>query len=464
MYKSQTTTNPSKMSFGDLFALGFGSIVGVGWSSTLNNLLKNGGGAVPSIIAFGVATVIFITIAFCFAELTSIYSAAGGVTVYAYCAFGRRTSFIAGWFMCMAYIAILPFESIAISDITGYIFQSMKAGKPLYNIAGESIYLNTVFVGIVFAVVICLSNWRGIRVGVRIQKITMTLLLIGSIICIVLALLRSDVKNLLHPIYAPVADQRHSALLSGVITLLAMTPQYFSGFDTIPQSAEFGETKDLRKAIIGAVVSAGIFYCMVFLSAGLALPWQITIELDRPAMSNLLEVVYGGMLGRLLWYVCIVSTLAGLFSACNGFFLAGTRALYSMAKADLLPKIFKKQNQRYGTPYAAFGLCTIIMLAGPFLGAGVLDIICRLSSIGFVIAWTIACISVLKLHPMELNTPRSYQIPGRRIIPIIASGFCLIMIINSILPIMPGFIGYSGLIALAIWCMLGAIRCCFIKD
>ena len=57
------------LTFFDLFSMGFGAMVGVGWSATLNNLLKNGGGPIPAAIGFSLATVVFIPVALCFSEL-----------------------------------------------------------------------------------------------------------------------------------------------------------------------------------------------------------------------------------------------------------------------------------------------------------------------------------------------------------------------------------------------------------
>ena len=57
------------LSFFDLFSMGFGAMVGVGWSATLNNLLKNGGGPIAATAGFALATVVFIPVALCFGEL-----------------------------------------------------------------------------------------------------------------------------------------------------------------------------------------------------------------------------------------------------------------------------------------------------------------------------------------------------------------------------------------------------------
>lgn len=460
MKRTRNSQDKAQMTFLEMFALGFGSIIGVGWSSTLNNLLKNGGGAIPATITFVIATFLFLPIAYCFSMLASEMPGPGGVTNYANKAFGKKTAFVAGWFMTMAYMAILPFESIAVSDILGYIFPKLKEGTVLYSIAGEDVYLSTALIGVGFGILICLVNWRGMKAGVRFQKVMITSLLIGSSICVAFCLFKADVGYLLNPIYAPVQGMSHSTMLMGILTLLAMTPQYFSGFDTIPQSAEFANARTMKRSMLVAVVFAGLFYCLIFVTTGLAYPWQITVQLGRPVLSNLLIAIYPGSIGKMLWYICIISTLAGLFSAWNGFFLASTRALYGMAIAKLLPKAFLKSNSRFGTPLLPLFLCAGVMFAGPFLGAGVLDIICKLASAGFIVAWGIASSAAYKLQAAGTLIEKGTAYKKRMsILSLSALVICVIMLLNSVLPVMPGFMGTGGIVALVSWSSLGLILC-----
>lgn len=430
-----------------LFLLGFGSIIGVGWSSTLNNLIRCGGGAVPAAAGFALATVAFIPIALCFARLAEKFPVSGGVTVYAKRAFGDRLAFVGGWFMVMSYTAILPFEAIAINDILSYIFPPLRSGRVLYYIMGEAIYLRTALVGLAVGLAVALVHFSGARSGMALQRLSTLVLLGGSSICILFCLFKADWLGLVSPVYAPVEGKAHTGLLSGIVSMMAIAPQYFAGFDTISQSAELGKGRSIGKTIVGALISAGIFYVLVFLSAGLAYPWQSILQMGRPVLANVLLALYQGALGRALWYICILATLGGLLGAWNGFFIASTRMICGMAREEFLPSVFKKRNAKRDVPVAACALCTVIMLAGAFLGAGVLDIICTLASTGFVISWAISCLSLFKL-----------QIERReKIISMVAIVLCLAMIVNCVAPGMPGYMGDAGIAALVIWSVLGVM-------
>lgn len=450
----------SGLSLFDLFSMGFGAMVGVGWSATLNNLLKNGGGPIPATIGFALATLVFIPIALCFAELAPALPVSGGVIAYAKRAFGKKVTFIAGWFVAMAYISIVPWESIAINDIVSYIFPSLKSGTPLYSLAGENIYLPAALLGIGMSVLVIAINWFGVEKGASFQTIMTIGLLAGSLICVVFALCKADWRNLTTPVYSPIAGKSHKTMLAGILTMFGLAPSYFAGFDTIPQSVESApnvKKSSMGKVIVVALLSAGVFYATIFLSAGLSYPWTSIIGMDRPVLSNMLQTVYPGPVGRVLWYICMIATLAGLFSTWNGFYIAGSRVLYGMAKAGVIPPLFAKEHPKYKTPYVANLFVAVTMLIGPFLGAGVLDILSILSSSGFVIGWGIACLAVIRLRKSEPELPRPYKIPGGNLLPCIAAVSCAAMFANCVIPGMPGYMGKGGMIALATWTALGIV-------
>lgn len=447
------------LSFFDLFSLGFGAMVGVGWSATLNNLMKNGGGPIPATLGFALAAAVFIPVALCFAELAPAIPVSGGVVAYARRVFSKPVTFIAGWFMAMAYISIVLWESIAINDIIGYIFPSIKGGSPMHSLVGENIYGSTIIVGIALSLVVIVINWRGIEKGAAFQSTMTFSLLAGSVICVIFALAHADLSNLL-PVYSQVEGKSHTTIWAGIFTMFGLAPSYFSGFDTIPQSVESASAvnkKKLGKVIVIALISAGVFYVAIFLSAGAAYPWLDTINMNRPVLSNLFAEIYPGILGTVLWYICIVATLAGLFGTWNGFYMAGSRVLYGMAKAGVLPQIFAKEHPKYKTPYIANLFVAVTMFIGPFLGAGVLDILSVLSSSGFVIGWGIACLALIRLRKTEPDLERPYKIPGGTVIPKFAFVFCVLMFFNCIIPGMPGYMGIGGLTAFAVWMALGII-------
>lgn len=443
----------------DLFALGFGAIIGVGWSVTLNNLILIGGGPVPSAIGFFLSVLLIVPIALCFAELTPAMPVAGGVMVYTHRAYHPRAAFIGGWFILMAYLSLLPWESIAVNDVMAFLFPSVKGGKVLYTIAGQQIYFRQVVLGLVLSAMIVGINWKGANVAAKFQSALIVILIICAAVCIIFGFAKFRGENYL-PAYVPTPGKSHSSFMGGVISLCAVSGFYFCGFDTIPQGVEdLGAAIEPRKTgvvIVTAVLVAGIFYILVVLAAGCALQWQTMVELPRPTFPILLRTAYGNTLGEVLFWICLIGTLAGLLSTWNGFFIAGSRLLLGMGRARFVPPFFAKQSAS-GNPTGGNIACAVVMFSGPFLGSGVIDLLLQLGSVAFIVGWLLVCMSALRLRKTEPDMIRPYQMPGGRLMAwfgILSSSF---MVLNCLLPFLPGYMGTGGLLVLLAWILLGIL-------
>lgn len=86
----------------------------------------------------------------------------------------------------------------------------------------------------------------------------------------------------------------------------------------------------MGRVIIATMAFAGLFYVLIFLSAGLAYPWTETVGLARPVLSNMFLYLYPGPLGKVLYSICTVATLAGSSPPGTAFSSAGARLLHGM--------------------------------------------------------------------------------------------------------------------------------------
>ena len=84
-----------------------------------------------------------------------------------------------------------------------------------------------------------------------------------------------------------------------------------------------------------------------------------------PAVSNLLLNAYGGAIGRVLYIVILIGTLAGLLTTWNGFYVAAPRLLMCLARANLVPKALAKQNPKNGVPTNGIILCAVLSAPAP---------------------------------------------------------------------------------------------------
>ena len=100
------------MNIRDYFMLGFGSMVGVGWYVAINDWISVGGGVIITVVTFLLVTLMIIPIGLCYAEMCPALPVAGGVLAYSYKAFGKKIAFLTGWLALLAYINVMPWESI----------------------------------------------------------------------------------------------------------------------------------------------------------------------------------------------------------------------------------------------------------------------------------------------------------------------------------------------------------------
>ena len=156
----------------DFFCIGFGAIVGVGWAVSINNWMVNSGGPVPAAVGYLLCLLIMVPFGLVYAELVPMLPVAGGGSAFAYAAFGEKVSFLSGWAAFGAFVAIIPWEAIQITDVLGYLIPGLKVGK-LYTIMESDIYLSTIIIGSVIPEVFC-------QIVTMFNKIFMNIFMLGT--------------------------------------------------------------------------------------------------------------------------------------------------------------------------------------------------------------------------------------------------------------------------------------------
>ena len=446
----------------DYFMLGFGTCVGVGWSVSINGWFNNGGGAIPTLIAFVIATLLIIPIGFCYAELTPAMPVAGGVVAFAYKAFGKKMSFIASWFVVLAYLNVLPWEAIYINDVLGMMFPVLKSGAPLYTLGGAGIFPIALAVGAVISIIVIALNWFGSKFTVKFQNYTTAILAVSGILIIIFALIKAHPSNLVTPAaYENIGNKDHHSMFGGIMAMLAFAPFFLAGFDTIPQGAEEGSPRlnyhNLGKVLLLTIACVGGFYSLMILATGMAMPWQEFVGQARPAVSVMFKTLYPGWFGIVMYWVSLIAALAGLFSTWNGCYIACSRVVLGMGRARLLPEFFSRVHPKYHTPMGGNILCAIATLAGPFVGIGLIDPLTVIGSTAFVVGWFFTSLSCARLRKTAPDMFRPYLAPGGAPLAWIATIISGVIIIITVVPGSPGFMGNVGLGYLLGWIILGVI-------
>ena len=131
-------------------------------------------------------------------------------------------AFVSGWAAFGTFITIIPWEAIYVVDILGILFPQLKAGKPLYSLAGADIYIGHIVVGTIISIILYLINRRGVATSATLQRI-LCFALVGA----------------------------------GIL----------AGFETIPQGIESagGNTKSVGKTVVITVVLSCVFYALLLI-------------------------------------------------------------------------------------------------------------------------------------------------------------------------------------------------------
>lgn len=443
----------------DFFMLGFGSMIGVGWTVSLNDWFYTSGGVFGTILAFIIGTLMVIPIGLCYGEMTGALPVSGGAMAFAYRAEGSRLSFLGGWLTALAYIVLLPWELIYINHILGIIFPILTSGSPLYTIFGFEVYLGQLISGIALTIIMVIINLSGTENSGKWQtKLTSTILFV-AIIIIIFSLLKADFNNLF-PVYKPVENQNHNSFFGGFINMLVIVPFFMAGFDAIPQAVEDAEDDiepdRLSKVIVFTIIAAGLFYILIVFSSASAVSWTTFINLESPPLAFLLKKLYPGVIGNLLYYLTLIGALAGLLSTYNGMFIAATKLLFSMGRSHLIPVVFSRTSTS-DAPIVSILFCGIATILGPIFGTSVITPLTNVGSLSFVCGWLITCYSTFALRLYEKNLYRPIKAGNGRFVIKVSIAISIVLILLSVLPFSPGFMTYQSLGIFIVWIILGII-------
>ncbi|MEM8661004.1 MAG: APC family permease, partial [Pseudomonadota bacterium] len=308
-----------ELSHRQLFAFSFGSIVGVGWITVMGAWLADAG-AFGAALAFLAGAVLVGLISLCYAEMATRFPATGGEIVYVHEVFGLRASFVVGWLLAMGYVSVVIFEVISVGWVVSALFPDLR-GPVLYSVGGSDITLLGLGAGILGMVIIAWFNIRGAKNAAFLQELMSLLLVLVTIVFCLAAFVNGDVANF-KPYFVRDTD---GLIWTGIVAVLVTAPFFFSGFDVVPQAmgerAEKASLKSVPTVLILSVLAAGVFYMMVILAAGIAMPREALLDSDLP-MADAIAAALGSSLGG---KIVLFAGLLGLITSWNSFTYGGAR-------------------------------------------------------------------------------------------------------------------------------------------
>lgn len=440
----------------DFFCIGFGAIVGVGWAVSINNWMASSGGPLPAAVGYLLALVMMVPVSLCYCELCTMMPVSGGGMAYAFRAFGDKAAYLSGWAALGAFITIIPWEAIYVVDILSVLFPVLKAGAPLYTLAGAEIYPGHLILGTIISCLLYAINRKGVASSASLQKILCFLLVGSGILAMIFGAMKMNTANFM-PAYRHIGHAYHHSFLGGAMTILASAPFFLAGFETIPQGIESagGSTRSVGKSVVMTVILSCLFYAVLLVTLGGAMPWGTFVHYDNPAVALMFRHLYPSGIGMALYTLILVGAICGLLTTWNGFMMASSQILMAMARVSIVPHFLSRQHPVYKTPVNALKVCLFASVLGPFLGSGLIGSLTTFSAAGYVLSWMITSFCLIRLRKTEPDLPRPYRIPGGTktawFSGIVTAGLFVLLFI----PHQPVFIGTLASCLFAGWMVIG---------
>lgn len=380
----------------EVLALAFGAMIGWSWV-VLSGTWISSAGTLGAILAFLLGGAAMLLIGLTYAELAAALPFAGGEHVYSERALGTAASFVCTWAIILGYVSVVTFEAVALPTVLGSLLPGLDRVY-LWTVADWDVYLSWVLTGVAGAVVMTALNIRGVKMVALIQSVIVLAILLVGALFVSGALVTGDVANM-----APLTRDG----LSGIALVLVMVPFMFVGFDTIPQAAEEINLpfRDIGVVLMASVVMAILWYSLIILGVGL------TLDETARGGAELVTAeanahIFGGA-GRTL---LLIAGLAGIITSWNAFIVGGSRAIYALAQAGLLPAPLGRLHPRFRTPANAILLIGVLSVLGPFFGRPVLVWLVDAGGLGIVVAYAMVAWSFLALRRKEPDLPRPYTV------------------------------------------------------
>ena len=430
------TTLARKLRVFDYFALGFGSMIGAGWLVVMDAWLGRGG-PVGAMLAFALGGVLLLPIGYVYGRLVIAIPDAGSEIAYTARVFPRSVSFATGWMMTLAYLIVCPWEAIAIGRLAGYVLPGMNT-RPLYAVAGQTVYLPHLLLGLALTAALTLVNLRGVRLSASVQSWATGTVLALFVVFGAFGASRGSAANFSPPFAA-------GGALVSVLLVLQIVPYFMTGFESIPKCVEEASPgaagKSLFRAILIALGVGTLFYVAVIAVVAFVSPWQALLG-ERFSTAVAFERAFRS---RWIVDVILVTALVSLLKVFNGNFVAASRLIFAMGRAGLIDGRAGRVHETYRTPSGAVLFVGLTTAAAVFLGGAVLVPIAEVGSLAAVIGWLASCASYLAVG----ETGR------RRAVAAVGVLVTLALLVLKLLPVMPGHFTKWEWLALAGWAVLG---------
>jgi APA family basic amino acid/polyamine antiporter len=415
------------LGFGSAISIVIGTIIGSGIFFKQASILDSAGSSTMAIAAWVFGGVITLTAGLTIAEIGAQMPYTGGLYVYVENLYGRICGFLAGWMQVIVYgpaiiASVAGFMSIMITNLFGI---DAKWRIP---------------VALITIIAIGLMNFLENNVAAAFSVITT----IGKMIPIAAIIIFGLFWGHQDALGQTVSEVNRSAGGFGVAVLATLF-----GYDGWILIANLGgEMKNpqklLPKAIILGISSVLVIYTLITIGIFRFIPANMIHRLGENTTSYLATKAFGNIGGKLLSIGIIISMMGTL----NGKIITFPRIVYAMARRGDLPfsRLLSYVTPKGKAPIIAtvfiIILATIMML---FFDPDHLSDLC---------VFTIYCFYLMTFFGIFIlrkkNKKRPFSTPLYPLVPIIAIGGGVFVLISELFNDPAGVLLFVGIVVIGL--------------
>lgn len=401
----------------DVLVIAFGAMIGWGWVVSSGQWIQTGG-VIGTVIGFIIGGIMIFFVGLVYAELTTAMPQCGGEHVFSYRAFGGIGAFVCTWAIVLSYVGVVCYEAVSFPTIIQYIFPGFLKGY-LYTVAEFDVYASWVAVAVILSVVIVAINVVGTKKAAILQTVLTVMIAGVGIVLAAASVFTGDAANFEGQVFY---GGTGAGVLSNIVKVAIMTPFFFFGFDVIPQAAEEINVplKKLGKLMIFSIVLAVLFYTMIVLSVGYILNASEIEESMAATGLVTADAMKKAFHSENMARVLIIGGMCGIVTSWNSFLIGGSRAIYSMANAYMIPRTFSKLHPKFKSPVNALFLVGGLSIATSFFGRVMLVWIVDAANFACCLAYCIVSLSFLILRKKEPDLQRPYKVKHYKLVGTIA--------------------------------------------
>lgn len=423
-----------RLGFKEAFAIVVGSMIGTGVFLKTAVMAQDAGAPSYVLLAWLVAGLLSFMGALAYAELGSMFPAAGGEYVFLRNAYGPLTGFLYGW---------TRFWIASPGSIAAYAIGAATFFESLVPLAGHRVELAIATIGF-FTLLNCFS----VQFGGAVQT-AMTAVKIFMIFALAAAILTFGAGTSWEHFGAASSAGWKSWSGFGLAVLAALWA--FDGWNNLPMAA--GEIRDPERVIPQSLAFGVLAVLFLYVAANVAyfyaLPFDDIANSNSTLHPDAMPVAIKAALQSFGGAAVAIVSLAFVFSALgamNGSILTGARVPYAMAQDGLMWSRLGEANARTHSPVASTvvqGLWACVLAA-----SGTFD---QLTNCVVFASWIFYALTTSSLFVFRRTLPApAYRTPAFPWPPIIFIACAILLIVNTLWTMPTESLAGLGMIAVGI--------------